>query len=106
VDKTEAAWLAGILEGEACFDFADAEKKFPRIRIEMKDEDVIQRVKDVSQGRASVRKLSRADSNTKHADTYCFAIYDKLTVKSILQAIKPWLGDRRLAAVEEMLTAL
>lgn len=103
ISAAEAAWLAGILEGEACFDFA-GDGKYPRIRIEMKDEDVIQRVKDLCQGGGEIRRNQRA--NVNHSDTYAFAVYERSQVKAVLETIMPWLGRRRAARAEELLDHL
>ena len=44
-EHDETIWLAAILEGEGCFDSwkAKSQKRYPRIRIVMTDEDVVAR---------------------------------------------------------------
>lgn len=102
--ETDRAWLAGILEGEACFDWNDATKRYPRIRIEMKDEDVIKRVQKLCGGGARVIPHNR--SNPRHSTTYSFQVADRKVVKKVLLAIYPWMGYRRKKAIDVFLDIL
>lgn len=98
----EAAWLAGILEGEACFDFADSAKKFPRIRISMTDKDVIQRVKSLCQTDTSIRTAQRNDWK----EIYCFSVTKKEDLRRVITAIEPWMSVRRTAKIVELKSRL
>ena len=97
--KEEIAWLAGIFEGEACFDLNQNSK--PRIRIEMKDEDVLHAIKEICQCGGSVRRISR--SNPKHSDTFVFVIYKTEDVCRILESVWPWMSFRRKAKIDLLL---
>ena len=96
--------MAGILEGEACFDWNDALKKYPRIRIEMRDEDVIKRVQKLCGGNAKVIPHNR--SNPKHNTTYSFQVAERNAVKDVLLAVYPWMGKRRRQIIDELLNVL
>lgn len=111
---TEAAWLAGILEGEACFDWNRGSRNlWPRLRIEMKDEDVIRRVKDlidnlpeaqVKPTRAKI--IHRTGKQDNHSDTYTFQVARRDLMKPLLEAIRPWMSERRGSLIDEMLDKL
>ena len=105
--ESEAAWLAGILEGEGCFDFNGIPKgRYPRIRLEMKDADIIDRVVSIcgEEGMGKIRRVDRA--NEKHSSTYCYQIARKDKVKDILVQIHPWMGSRKAAIINDMLDML
>lgn len=112
--EVEAAWLAGILEGEACFDWNRGSiGLWPRLRIEMKDEDVILRVKALidslpeAQMKPTIAKIKhRQSSNPKHSDTYTFQVARRDLMKPLLVAIRPWMSERRGALIDKMLVKL
>jgi len=105
--ETEAAWLAGILEGEGCFDWnRSAEgKRWPRIRIAMCDEDVIHRVKEVTGGRTAV-SCEKRTLKPNWRPSYRFQIAHREKVREVLVAIRPWMGERRAETIDEMLAVL
>ena len=107
ITEIEAAWLAGILEGEGCFDWnrQGEGKRWPRIRISMCDEDVIHRVKEISGGSASIRKENRA-LKENWRPSFVFQIAHREQVGNILVAIRPWMSERRGKQIDEMLEAL
>ena len=100
MNNEEIAWLAGILEGEACFDFNDIyRKRNPRIRLEMKDEDIITRVQALIGGKIYVRKGKRINHNT----TYRLVLCQRYYLEPVLKAIYPWLGERRKKIVKDLI---
>jgi hypothetical protein len=101
MNDAEVAWLAGIMEGEACFDWARTkERAYPRIRLEMKDKDIIDRVLHLIGGRCWIRE--RPGKKENHATTYVLAITNKEDVQRVLKLIEPWLGERRKERVTEI----
>lgn len=110
---TEAAWLAGILEGEACFDWNRGSRLWPRLRIEMKDEDIILRIKALvdslpaAQARPTRAKIiCKAGKQSNHSDTYTFQVARRDLMKPLLEAIRPWMSERRGCLIDEMLESL
>lgn len=99
----EAAWLAGILEGEGCFDFNNGNNhQYPRIRIEMRDKDVIERVAVLCGGNGRVRETTRIE---KHHNTFKFQVCQKDRVQEVLAAIRPWMSERRGEKIDSMLVS-
>lgn len=105
--EAEAAWLAGILEGEGCFDWnrQGEGKKWPRIRIAMNDEDIVRRVKAITGGTASVRRETRANKPNWN-DTFLFQVAHRDQVRYVLESIRPWMSERRGKKIDEMLAVL
>jgi hypothetical protein len=97
----EAAWVAGIIEGEGCLDFNDKAKRCPRVRIEMTDSDVLRRVQAVAGGRITEPK--RRQSHWK--PIYLLTINGRDTLGPILRMIRPWLGERRGQKADELIAA-
>lgn len=97
--KEETAWLAGLLEGEACFDYIKDNKDYPRIRIEMADEDIIRRVRSLIGGRL----YERVGKKKEHSKTFRLTLCEREAVNSVLKAVLPWLGERRRKKVQEQL---
>lgn len=103
MNEIDAAWLAGILEGEGCFDVwkaTDHAKKYARIRIEMTDEDVIQRVKAIVGGGGGVRRVEPRKST--HQVTFQYQVVKQPEVAAVLDAIHPWMSTRRAARIVEL----
>jgi len=109
ITSEEIAWIAGILEGEACFDYHFNKrmgknfgkpplKKYPRIRVEMKDEDIILRLYKLLGGKLS----SKNGKQINHSKTFLIKWFQPKDVKRILTMIRPWLGKRRGQKVDEL----
>lgn len=94
--REDAAWLAGLLDGEGCF---DSPRGNPRVRVKMSDLDVILRAADAMGG----------------ASTYMEVVPDRKPLMvaqvtgdravEVLRAILPWLGSRRTARATEIILA-
>lgn len=101
--NADAAWLAGLLEGEGCFDWNGSSNRYPRIRVEMRDEDVVQRVKALCGGGGAVRRVERRQG---HHTTFRFQLCDRERLKIVLTAILPYMGNRRSEKIQELLEAI
>lgn len=100
MNNEEIAWVAGILEGEGCFDFNDIYlRNYPRVRLEMKDEDIIRRVHALIGGKIYFRKRKQK----QHSDTYRLTINQRFYLEPLLLQILPWLGTRRKVVVQEQI---
>jgi len=95
----ELGWLAGILEGEGCFDLST--NRTPRVRVSMTDEDIVLRVSilftritgcyhqvfvHTPKGQGERRKA--------HQQAYTVAAYGSNAVKVIKKTVK-YMGARR-----------
>ena len=100
----DVAWLAGILEGEACFDWNNTSKGklYPRIRIEMKDRDVIYRIQSLAGGNIHLP----APFKSHHSKTWMLQICKRTEVLPILKSILPHMGRRRSKIIKEQIHAL
>lgn len=87
MDRADAAWLAGLLDGEGCF---DAPRNNPRIRVKMSDHDVVMRAAALM-GASVHMEAVRADH---HLPLMVGQITGERAV-SVMRAILPWLGARR-----------
>jgi hypothetical protein len=103
----ENAWLAGILEGEACFDFNYYRgRKYPRIRVTMCDRDILEKIKEISGGTASIREENRRAHKENWSAQYSFQIANRKEVVPVLKRIRPYMGERRAARIDEILAYL
>lgn len=97
LSKTEAAWLAGILEGEGWFGDVRSRaggRRYPIIAVKMKDLDVIQKVADLFGGMAITNpKTDKGD------DIWVVRARGKRAI-SIMQQVYPFMGNRRRETID------
>lgn len=97
-DPIIVAWVAGILEGEGCFDVHKG--VYPRIRVKMGDKDVIDRISKLWKCRTAERKDNRPR---------CSCMYEaSVTGDRALQwmrSIFALMGERRRAKILEIMQA-
>lgn len=107
MNEIDIAWAAGLLEGEACFDFGGAGgKTCPRIRVEMTDEDVILRLQSVIGGNVRMYpSAKRKNAGPNWSDTYKLGLYSRATVEPVLFAIRPYMGQRRGEKIDFLLAS-
>ena len=94
----DIAWVAGILEGEGCFDY-NRSPKYPRIRLEMTDEDVVRRVSDVIGGR-----ITEPKRRNDWAQSYLLTL-NGAEAHRAMTAVLPWMGQRRKEKIERLLAS-
>ena len=91
---TDIAWLAGIIEGEGCIIF----NRTPSIIVSMTDRDIIERVAKLF-GR-------HCYANKPHGkglkDVFTARIH-ATDAMGIMEAIRPYMGKRRTAKMDEVL---
>ena len=95
--RENLAWLAGLVEGEGCFQYSKS--RCLSLVIAMTDEDVLRKARAISgMGHVygptrpgGVRKAYWRWAVNRQADTYALMI-----------ALYPWLGSRRQAAVRDV----
>lgn len=99
----ECAWAAGLLEGEGCFDLNNPSRQrcYPKIRMETTDPDVAYRLREVLSCGTIFPRKSR---NTRHKNTVVFQITRSAAAADTMRALRPWMGQRRGAKIDEILT--
>ncbi len=97
--EAEAAWIAGLLEGEGCFDY-NRTSKYLRIRVMMTDHDVLSRLQDIAGG--SIHNVKQQKSHHKPLKEWTIS---GRKVKPIVDAILPWMGQRRTKKISSLLEA-
>ena len=93
--REDAAWLAGLLDGEGCF---DSPRGNPRIRVKMSDHDVILRAADVMGARTHLETIPGRLPLLVAQLTGDRAV-------GVMRAVLPWLGARRSARVTDITLA-
>ena len=100
--ELEAAWLAGIIEGEGCLQYTERKRTEKRsgtqytakevsVAIAMTDKDIVERCAAIMG--THVTQLKKRKGQTKDVYRTTTTRWDR--VETILRAIRPWLGTRR-----------
>lgn len=93
----DIAWLAGLLEGEGCFYLNRG--RYPGIRLQMSDQDVVERAAVMLGGRARLQ-----DPPSRQGRLPSWVVTkggpDALAV---MRLIRPYMGIRRGARIDELL---
>lgn len=97
--EPEAAWTAGIVEGEGSFTF----KSRPRLAVAMTDHDIIERLRSVT-GVGLIYDTTPAEAHHKMARLW--TVQRSRHVKGVITAIYPWLGERRRQAADATLALI
>ncbi|MFG3715820.1 hypothetical protein [Micromonospora sp. NPDC047730] len=93
--REDVIWLAGLLEGEGAFDLQRG--RYPRVRVAMKDRDVVGRAATLMG--CSVRLSLRPPPQAAmwHAEIQGPA------AEAVMRAVLPIMGARRSAKIAEVL---
>lgn len=97
VSAASKAWAAGILEGEGCF--CVVEGKYPKIVVQMNDQDIILRLQEVFKCGAIYRRPPRGTSK----ESWQWNVYRKKEVLTIIEQTKEWYGKRRSSKIKEFM---
>ncbi len=97
--ENEIAYVAGLLEGEGCFDYNASNVRYPRVRCESTDRDVIYWLRDVIGGRVH----TPTKQQPHHKQSYMWVLNGREKVEPLLRDILPWLKSRRAAKVRLLL---
>lgn len=96
-DERDFFWLVGLLEGEGSFLRPSPSKPYePKIDIEMKDRDCIERVAALFGLQYRTRDRHRAEN---HAITYNVRLVGKRAVQ-LMWMLKPYMSKRRQQQIE------
>jgi hypothetical protein len=92
----QAAWLAGLLEGEGSF----VSGKSIAIQVTMTDLDIINRLPRVT----GVGRIYRARVQKAHyKDAWLWSVQRRAHIRFIVNTVLPWLGERRTTAALKLL---
>jgi LAGLIDADG DNA endonuclease family protein len=103
--STERAWLAGLLDAEGCFYTrrgSDRPGLRPVISVKMADRDLIERAAALVGTKYIQVRPPDTPRGTK--TQYAISVFGQRAI-DIMEAIYPWLGERRRARIEEILAA-
>lgn len=99
MNQVEAAWLAGLIEGEGTIgQYKYGTRTSTVLRVEMKDKDVIEKAMKVAGCGNIVFKKARGNSK----ETWCWSITQAKQVEKICKEILPFMGARRSAKIREI----
>ena len=96
--REDAAWLAGLFDGEACF---DAPNGNPRIRLKMSDLDVVLRAAGLMEARTHRETVWSTAMHPRKPLLVAQITGDRAV--HIMREVLPWLGSRRSARVTEII---
>lgn len=96
--ESEIAYAAGLLEGEGCFDW-NGRARYPRIRCESTDRDVIEWLHAKLGGRI----YEPTKKQPHHKQSYMWVLNGRSKVEPLLLAIKPWMKGRRADKIDQLL---
>lgn len=106
--EIEAAWLAGLFEGECCIDVNAARKTkvYHRLRVVMTDQDVLERAANII-GREHCTLIPESYKRmAHHKSTWVLSVHKKAVLGPLLARLLPYFGERRSAKVREVLANL
>jgi hypothetical protein len=102
LSELQAAWLAGLLDGEGCF---DAPRNNPRIRVKMTDLDVVLRAADLMGATTHMEYDRRPSVTGAPHKPLMVAQITGAPALAVMRSILPWLSARRTARVLDLITA-
>ena len=104
----QLAWAGGLFEGEGCFTPAHGSPKsgarysYPRAILAMADEDVVNTFYQVVNCLGHIRTEIRAPNRL---DLYRWEVQARSEFDQFISLISPYLSDRRLAALQQMVAS-
>lgn len=98
--NTQIAWLAGLLEGEGCFQFT--KNNSPKFTIRMTDEDVIRRVGRMLSVTVLLEQKYKSHLGIK--PTWCVHVYGEPALK-IMRLVLPYTGERRSEKIQSVINS-
>lgn len=98
--REDAAWLAGLFDGEACFDSPNGN---PRIRLKMSDLDVVLRAAGLMDARTHREAVHSTEDFPRKPLLVAQLTGDRAV--HVMREVLPWLGARRSARVTDIILA-
>lgn len=106
----DIAWAAGLFEGEGCFSANNPGVRNNRVRrgiiaaVTMSDLDVLQRFQEIVETGTIIR-LTNDKRYPGHKPLWKWSVQKRAEVERIGAMFRPWLGARRRAKLDEVLSA-
>lgn len=104
MNDCDAAWLAGLFEGEGTICIQQG--RLVRLVIGMCDRDVLERVDRLVPSTNGVKLKKQRNPPPQYKDQYLWNIGKAPEVEACLRLMLPWLGERRRARALEALEVL
>lgn len=108
-EEGRLAFCAGVLEGEACFDIRksnalkrDPQNKSVRIIVEMKDRDVLEKLRYQFGGTINP-VLCKSKIKENWSPYFKWLLSDRDGIYNCLLQIEPFMSTRRKERIEEMI---
>lgn len=101
----DAAWLAGLLEGEGYFQITKPRHHHPSqvvIRLSMTDRDVVEKAAKLLNN----VPINEKAKTTERKTIYAISLSKRDEVEKILHQILPFMGDRRSQKINECLEVI
>lgn len=109
MSDAEAAWLAGWLEGEGCFQLRwkhQHDRARPYLTMQITGNSVDREVLETVQNLTGVGRLTveqRANKYKNSQDLWGWRVGRREWIREILQRIRPWMHSRRREKIDAML---
>jgi hypothetical protein len=94
----EIAWVAGLFEGEGCFRATGPANRYAYAIIVIREKEVLERVQKIV-GCGRIHR--RTDSRPNHSITWAWQIAKREESVRFMNAIWPWLSNRRKDQAKE-----
>lgn len=101
--ESELAWIAGLFEGEGCFNFVKKSKK-KRLAIRMTDFDILKRLHYLTPGSCLTGPYS--DKRGRRKPIWTWQLNRAKELYDLVLALRPWMGERRGAKMDEYLVTV
>ena len=101
----EAAWLAGLLEGEGYFQITKPRHHHPTqivIRLSMTDKDVVEKAAKLLNN----VPINEKSKTTERKTIYAISLTKRDEVEKVLLQILPYMGSRRTQRINECLKVI
>lgn len=103
--RVDAAWLAGLLEGEGSFFVygvgqTDGTRPCACVQVHMTDQDIIARAADLMDAQSTT--VRRAKGKPHWKQTYQARVAGA-RAERVMRSVRPFMGDRRGAKIDEIL---
>ena len=99
ISESDIMWLAGLLEGEGCFDQTNT--KVPRVRLRMTDADVVDRMAMII-GAHITRVKTVPPRGLGKLESYSLEI-GGISAIELMKQLLPQMGGRRSNKIREIL---
>ena len=107
LSEVDAAWLGGLFEGECCIDINAnrSSKIYYRLRIEMTDWDVLNRVVELI-GNENCTFIQPTKKAEHHKQSWLVSVHKRTVLGPLLTRLLPYFGERRSAKAREVLASM